>query len=327
MSLNKPTEETGEAGPTPLTPRSPAKDFQVAIAFDVGGTKLAAGLVRADGLVLARRTMATNAARGGEAVLQDCLALVGELRAEAVTAGVEPAAIGLGVCELVDLAGNVISDQTIKWRGVAVRERFGNELPVFVEADCRAAAWCEARLGAGREFASFLYVTIGTGISCTLVIDGRPYRGARGATGTMATSPLAVWCSACEGISRTALEKLAGGPGLVKRFNQLTGTNATGADEVLAAASQGEPSARRVIADAGESLGGMLGTLVNVLDPHAIIIGGGLGSAPGAYFELIDAATRATIWSDTQRDLPIRRASFGADAGLVGAGLVALGKE
>ncbi len=327
MNTQQPTEKTLEAGPTSLTLRSPVKDLRVAIAFDVGGTKSAAGLVRADGTILARRTMATNAGRGGEAVLQDCLALVGELRAEAVTAGVEPAAIGLGVCELVDLAGNIISDQTIKWRGLPIRECFGSQLPVFVEADCRAAALCEARLGAGRSFASFLYITIGTGISCTLVIDGRPYRGARGATGTMATSPLPVWCAACEGISRTALENLAGGPGLVKRFNQLTGANALGADEVLAAASQGEPAARRVIADAGESLGGMLGTLVNVLDPHAIIVGGGLGSAPGAYFELIDAATRATIWSDTQRDVPIIRASFGADAGLVGAGLVALGER
>ena len=327
MNSRKATESAGEAGAISLSQAAPGKDSLGAIGLDVGGTKLAAGLVRTDGTILARRTIATNAARGGEAVLQDCLALVGELRAEAVTAGVEPVAIGLGVCELVDLAGNVISDQTIKWRGVAVRERFGNELPVFVEADCRAAALCESRLGAGRDFASFLYITIGTGISCTLVIDGRPYRGARGATGTMATSPLPVWCSECEGISRIALEKLASGPGLVKRFNQLTGANALSAEAVLAAASQGEPAARRVIADAGESLGGMLGTLVNVLDPHAIIVGGGLGSAPGAYFELIDATTRATIWSDTQRNLPILRASFGADAGLVGAGLVALGER
>ena len=253
--------------------------------------------------------------------------LAGDLQREADALAVRPAAIALGVCELVDLAGNVISDQTIKWRGVPIRERFGGRLPVFVEADCRAAALCEARLGAGRNFGSFLYVTIGTGISCTLVIDGRPYRGARGATGTMATSPLPVWCSECEGISRTALEKLAGGPGLVTRFNQLTGANVQGADDVLAAASKGEPSARRIIADAGESLGGMLGALVNVLDPHAIIIGGGLGSAPGLYGNIIEAATRATIWSDTQRDLPIVRASFGADAGLVGAGLVALDRR
>jgi len=299
----------------------------VAIAFDLGGTKLAAGLVRADGTILARRTQATNASRGGEAVLQDCLVLAAELRGEALALGVQPGAIGIGICELVDLTGNIISDHTIKWRGLPVRERFGADLPLVIEADCRAAALCEARLGAGRSLPTFLYVTVGTGISCALVIEGRPYRGARGATGTMATNPLPVLCSECGAMSRTSLETLAGGPGLVAGFNELSASTATSAQDVLKRADAGDTVARRVVATSAESLGGMIGALVNVLDPHGVVVGGGLGSARGVYWDAIVRATRANIWSDMQRNLPVTRAGFGTDAGLVGAGLVALTAE
>ncbi len=299
---------------------------RVALAFDIGGTKLAAGLVRGDGSILTRRTQQTNAGRGGEAVMEDCLALVDELRAEASTLQLQPAAIGLGVCELVDLEGNIISDQTIKWRGVSVGERLGSGLPVVIEADCRAAALCEARLGAGRPHSTFLYVTVGTGISCSLVIDGEPYRGARGATGTMATSPLPVMCSECGAISRSSLEKLAGGPGLVGSFNELTGARYTSARQVLQRAESGDTVARRVLDTSAEYLGGMIGALVNVLDPHGVVMGGGLGSAAGYYWDAIESATRATIWSEAQRALPMVRAQFGADSGLIGAGLAGLAR-
>lgn len=322
-----PPEPAGKLEPgssTRPSPPAPARESPVAIAVDVGGTKIAAGIVRADGEILARRTQPTQATRGGEAVLQDCLALVAGLRTEARSLGIQPATIGLGVCELVDLAGNIVSEQTIKWRGIPVRERFGRELTVVIEADCRAAAFGEARLGAGRSFPTFLYVTVGTGISCSFVIDGRPYRGARGATGTMATSPLPVLCSECGAVSRTSLEQLAGGPGLVAAFNELRKFPVTGAHEVLKRAEAGDTAARRVVDTSAEVLGGMIGALVNVLDPHGVVIGGGLGSATGVYWEAILRATRASVWSDTQSELPILQAAFGADAGLIGAGLVAL---
>ena len=324
MNSPEPTESREPVSPAPSASVPPVKVRRVAISLDIGGTKIAAGLVRGDGKILVRRTIPTAADRGGEAVLQDCLDLIGSFQREAVKPDGQPVAIGLGICELVDLAGNIISDQTIKWRGVPVRERLGGELPVFIEADCRAAALCEARLGAGREFPTFLYVTVGTGISCTLVIEGRPYRGARGATGTMATSPLPFLCSECGAISRTSLEQVAGGPGMVARFNALSGGGIDGAQAVVQRATVGEAAARHVVETAAESLGGMIGTLINVLDPHGVVIGGGLGSAPGIFWEAIARAARAAIWSESQRELPIARASFGADAGLVGAALVAL---
>jgi len=95
-----------------------------AIGLDVGGTKIAAGLVAPDGKIIAHRVIPTLPQRGGEAVLEDALSLAAALREEAKAAGRSMVAIGVGVGELVDLHGNVASAQTIPWRGIPVQERF-----------------------------------------------------------------------------------------------------------------------------------------------------------------------------------------------------------
>src|SRR5882762_10482740 len=168
-----------------------------AIGLDVGGTKIAAGLVTPDGKVITKRVIPTLPQRGGEAVLEDVLALATSLRDEARVGGRNVVAIGVGVCELVDLQGNVMSAQTIPWRGLPVQERFSKVAPAVVEADSRAAAYCEARFGAGRNHRIFLYLTVGTGIGSSLVLDGLPYTGARGSSGTLASSPLTTHCGQC----------------------------------------------------------------------------------------------------------------------------------
>ena len=109
-----------------------------AIGLDVGGTKIAAGLVAPDGKIITRRVIPTLPQRGGNAILEDALLLATSLREEAKAAGWSVAAIGIGVGELVDLHGNVVSAQTIPWRGIPVQERFARLAPAVVEADSRA---------------------------------------------------------------------------------------------------------------------------------------------------------------------------------------------
>ncbi len=159
-----------------------AQEGSYAIGIDVGGTKCAAGLVDVkNGRVFAWRLRPTESARGGEAVLGDVIDLARSLQEEAARMGTKPVAIGVCVAELVDQQGQVLSDATIRWRGVEVRARIERELslPVHLNADVRAAARGEALFGAGRGCGSFLYVTVGTGISACLVIGGVPFAGAR----------------------------------------------------------------------------------------------------------------------------------------------------
>ena len=145
----------------------------LALGIDVGGTKIAAGLVdTGSGEVLRSERVPTRPERGGEAVLADCVVLAARLAAGDVP-------VGAGICEVVDLDGRVTSAETVDWRGLDVASAFG-AASVTVESDVRAAALAEARFGAGAGLGSFLYAGVGTGTSACLVVDGRPHRGARG---------------------------------------------------------------------------------------------------------------------------------------------------
>lgn len=291
-----------------------------AIGVDVGGTKIAAGLVTfPEGSLRARRVIPTDPKRGGKAVLAEARRVAAELAAEARAMKLEPRGLGIGVCELVDLAGNVVSANCVDWKGVPLQEQFGAIAPSVVEADVRAAALGEALFGAGKPFDTFLYLTVGTGISSCVVIEGKPFRGARGATGTIASSPLNNVCGSCGQVEHRSLEEVASGPALVLRYNEQALSRANSAEDVIAAASARDAVAVEIVRTAGEVLGRTVGWLVNALDPEAVIIGGGLGLSGAVYWEGLEASTRKQIWSDLHRQLPILPAGLGRDAGIVGA--------
>lgn len=266
--------------------------MSAAVGIDVGATKIAAALVELErGAVLRAARTATDAQRGPRAVLGDCVGLAREL-----AAGAEVAAVGIAVCELVGLDGRVHSAETVDWREVDVAGALAAIAPARVESDVRAAALAEARHGAGAGVPDFLYISVGSGISHCLVVDGRPRAGARGsAIGTGA--PL--------------VERWSGGVALARRSGHRD-----------AAAALADPAAAPVVADAAERLGVALAALVNALDPGAVIFGGGLGLQAG-YREAAVAAMRREIYDPRARDLPALAAGLGADAGVIGAALAA----
>jgi glucokinase len=295
-------------------------DSFFAVGLDIGGTKIAGGIVALpSGEILSKDIIMTLPQRGGDAVLSDALAFGRRLVQEAAGKGTDVTGIGVGVAELVDPDGNITSGQTIAWRGVPVRERFSEIAPAFVESDVRAAALAEAIWGAGKPFQIYAYVTVGTGISFTLVQDGRPYPGAHGNAIILSSGSLSTTCTECGAELHQVLEEFAAGPALVARYNQRSRQKAARAQEVTEAAARNDSVAIQVVQSAGEALGNSVGFLINLLDPESLIVGGGLGLAGGLYWESFVASTRKHIWSDTTRDLPILPALLGADAGLIGA--------
>jgi glucokinase len=264
----------------------------LAVGIDVGATKIAAGLVDVGrGAVLDRRLVATEAGRGPEAVLAGCVTLAREL-----AAGHEVRAVGLGVPELVGPSGRVRSAETLDWRTTDLVGALGVVAPARVESDVRAAALAEARHGAGRSVADFLYVSVGSGISHTLVAEGRPRVGARGSAMTTG-APL--------------VERSSGGLALARRTGHAT------AQDALA-----DPGATPIVQDAARRLGGVLAVLVNALDPGAVVVGGGLG-LDRRYREIAVAAMREAIYDPDVRRLDVIPATLGADAGVIGAALAA----
>lgn len=297
-------------------PRSPV-DQSLAIGVDVGGTKTALGLIGfPEARVIARQEIPTpQGAASGQPFLDAVCAVATRLRDSADR--VE--GIGVGLCELVDLDGAVSSSHRVHWRGLPVLRRFGAIAPAVIEADVRAAALAEARWGAGRAYRDLLYLNIGTGISSCWVREGVPHAGANGHALAIASSPIALTCSACGARSAYVLEDVAGGAALARRYGAAIGRPVRSAAEVIAAAMDAEPNAKGILEDAARAIGTSVGLAINMLDPEALLIGGGLGSRDGPYWEAIEREIRIQVWSDKARRLPILRATLGPDSGLIGA--------
>jgi glucokinase len=250
------------------------------VGIDVGATKVAAGLVDTTGWgVLERRRVAT--ARDGREVLRDCVRLADELHRPGV--------------ERVRPDGTLASAATIDWTALDVGAAFSHLAPIVVESDVRAAAVAETRLGAGRDRESMLFVNVGSGISHTLVVEGRPLAGARGNAIITGAPPVETWSS---GLA------LASGRG-------------ASPEEVLA-----DPASADLVAEAAVRLGQTLAILVNALDPSVVVIGGGLGFVRH-YRAMVVEATRPLIYAEETRGLDIVPAALGPDAALVGATLIA----
>jgi glucokinase len=166
-----------------------------------------------------------------------------------------------------------------------------------------------------------LYVTVGTGISSTFVIDGVPWPGARGNALVLSSGDLAVIDTGTGEVVRSVLEEWAAGPALVARYEERGGQRGLATHDLLHLAGQGDLLASRVVGHAAEALGSAIGQAVNLLDPHLVVIGGGLGLAGGSWWERIVAAARRSIWSEETRSLPIVPARLGTAAGIVGAAL------
>ena len=296
----------------------PQRDFldgTFAIGIDVGGTKIAGAIVNlTTGAIAARRQIPTDCRRGGEPVLEDVAQLARDLLVDAMRMRITPQTLGVGVAELVDPQGQIFSDYRIEWKGIDVQDRLSAILPTTVSSDVRAAALAEARYGAGHGIADFFYVTIGTGVSGVLVQDGIPYAGSRGAALVIANGLTRHHCPQCGHVTTGIVEDIASGPGLVAAYS-----DAKTGEDVLAAARTGDTNAHHVIDHATHELGRVLSLLAGSLDPAAIIIGGGLGSAPGPYFDSLTRSINAGLWDKDARKLPILQAALGPDAGVIGA--------
>ena len=200
--------------------RSPA----VALGIDVGGTKVALGLVDAAGRVMETSRIKNRTADSADGLLKR---VTDEARRLARTAGSdEVAAVGVGLCELIDLQGQVRSSASVPWSRQQILDALSPIGPVVVEADVRAAALAEARFGAGQDYDSFAFVTVGTGISSCLVLGGVPYAGSHGTAQLLGSGPITMTCPDCGVRRRVSLENLAAGPALVEQFERQTGVNA-----------------------------------------------------------------------------------------------------
>lgn len=271
-----------------------------------------------------REVFPTQPALGAARVRGQLVTTLGRLRSELVLAERPP--VGVSVPELVDVDGLVVTDVVVpgltgdlrEWTDIGV---------VRVESDVRAAALAEARVGAGRVFPSFAYVSIGTGISSAFVQHGIVWPGAHGAAILLGSGPFGPRLHPDGRLLLRpdgrpySLEELASGKALVAEY-RARGGRAESAREVLDRYAY-DRLAAQVVAQAGATAGQGVAQLVNVLDPHGVIVGGGLGCVDGPYWQSLEAAARTHIWADAVRRITMLRTGLGPDAAAIGAALAA----
>jgi glucokinase len=306
-----------------------------AIGLDVGGTKIAAARVGADGAILAAHRVpspATDPNRILEAMVEVASAVYTD----------EVEAVGIGAAGLVEWETGVITySPNLAWRNVRLVEYVGGALgvPAIADNDATAAAWGEYRFGAGRGYRHLLLVTVGTGIGGGIVTDGRIYRGAHGFAaeiGHIIVEPGGPVCGcgnhgcweqvasghAIERAGREAAERYPHSG--IARLAEGVPERVTGS-LVTRAAVDGDETARAILAKVGRRLGEGIAGLVNVLDPQVVVIGGGAMAAGDLLLEPARRSFAGTVEGpDARPAVPIVPAELGNDAGVVGAAALAL---
>jgi len=306
------------------------------IGLDVGGTKIA--IARLEGAELVAHELVTTTRSGSEPLLEQIAGLISRHRTPAV------AAVGLGVPSVVEFAtGRARSSVNVPLQDVplraVLRERL--ELPVFVDNDATVAALAEAHDGRRFDVPDLIAFTVGTGIGAGLVLGGRVYRGATGAAGEAGHQiiglDLAAGAPAAGAFPQPgSLEALAsggalgalareaargGGGALARRAAE--GRTLTGVDAVEAARA-GDADALAALRVLGERLGVGIANAINLLDPLAVVVGGGVAAGAG---ELLLAPARETaarfVLPGVGQRTEIRLARHGAEAGVRGAALLA----
>jgi glucokinase len=287
----------------------------------MGGTKLLGGVMTRDGTIVRRHEVPTTKT-SEEALLAEVDAVVTSLLDNDVRA------LGFGVPSTIDQrTGRAVWSANIPLTDVPFRDRFAERfsLPVGLDNDANAAAIAEWQLGAGRGTDHMIMLTLGTGVGGGLILNGRPFRGAIGAAAELGHVVVEFDGRPCQGFCRGRghIEAYATGLAASRDAAEALGG---GADSrvLLERARAGDPAALGVLDGIARRLGATIGSLVNIFNPEAIVIGGGWGKAAGEF--LLEGAREVMLREALSpgRDLVrIVPAELGPDAGVVGAGFVA----
>jgi glucokinase len=310
-------------------------DAQLAIGIDIGGTKIAGGVVDRTGRIHAELEEPTPPRSGAVVIAALLVDLVARLRETH-----DVAAVGVGAAGVVRWPeGRVLWAPNNSYQNWAIRDEVEREtgLPAVVDNDANVAGFAEARLGE-RPYDQMLFLTVGTGIGACVVLDGQIYRGPTGMgaeLGHMIVDPLGPRCgcglhgcleavASGTALSRMGREAAAADPGgLIAQLGRADG--AVTGHTVTAAAEQGDPVAEDIFCRLGRWLGIGIASLATVFELEAVVIGGGVIRTGALLLDPTRAAAREYAYAPQARGVPpVVPATFGSDAGMIGAALLAL---
>ncbi|HVC79797.1 MAG TPA: ROK family protein [Chloroflexota bacterium] len=307
-------------------------DKTAALAIDLGGTRIKAGIV-VDHQVVLQRIVPTEDALGFEHVLDQIFTVSEQLLGERPAVG-----IGLSLPAVIDVARGTVLDVRKNLSGLigfplvdTLQQRF--RLPVAVENDARLYGLGEMLAGAGRGVENLVCLTLGTGVGCCVVRDGDILRGSHGTGGILGGHmTIETYGPLCTCGNIGCVEAFCGAPALVRAMEErlasdpehpLSGEPSVTPELIMTAAARGDSLASAVLAEYARHLAAAVVSYIHVYDPDAMILGGGLMHGADLILPPVREYARAHAWTSPPRPIPVRAASLGDSAALVGAaGLV-----
>ncbi len=308
--------------------------------IDIGGTNIKYGLVDGRGKILFKEQRPTMVEKGADPLMHLVTNISERLLYHAAEEDLPVKYLGVGTPGAVDRTGKVISlsPNINGWQGMEIgkllRERLN--LPVLVDNDVNAMAVAESRFGAAVGYQSVVCVAVGTGVGGGIVINGKLWRGANftaGEIGHMSINTngpqcrcgnkgcLEVYCSSAAIIGKI---KARIGNELPPIFEEVLESNIENLSikRVFAAAKKGDPDAMAVITETAEHLGAGLASVVNLINPEIVVIGGGVADGGAGFVETVSAEIRKRAFGSATENLRVARATLGNDAGFIGAGIL-----
>ncbi|HIC88273.1 MAG TPA: ROK family protein [Anaerolineae bacterium] len=317
----------------------------LALGVDIGGTKIAIGVVDEDGRLLEHARWATDHSLGPPGILADIVCRARRLLDELDIEPTALTAVGVGCGGPLDRArGRVLSPPNLPgWDDLDVlspfRDAFG--IPAFLENDVNAAAWGEKQFGIGRNVSDMLYVNLGTGIGGGLIVNGRLLHGVGDGAGEIGHTTVLPQGPRCSCGNRGCLEVLASGTGIARRARQvlregrfslirdLAGgeLDRVTAQHVLEATRRGDPLACYLWQETVTYIAIAVGNAVSLLAPELIVFGGGVAAAGELLFKPLRKRLARRVRLVPVEHIPIVPASLGDQVGILGAAAIAFSEE
>jgi glucokinase len=298
------------------------------VGIDLGGTNIRAALAESATSHGPRSERRSPAGESPESVVAACVATALD-----ACGGEKPDGVAVGIPgPLNPRTGVVFAAPNLgEWDHVDARRLFADALgcPVAIQNDAKLAGYAEWVSGAGAGTENMIFITVSTGIGAALIFDGRLYGGAVGASGEI--GHLKVGGDAvCALGHRGCLEAVASGTAIGKNARDAVArgekSSMSSLDAELIdgqavndAAQAGDSLARRIIGDAGGVVGTAIGSLINLLNPEVVVVGGGVMDAGELFFDPLRQAVAATAVEVSARACRVVAAGLGTDAGLAGA--------
>jgi glucokinase len=292
------------------------------IGIDIGGTGIKAALTDEAGVVL-ESAKAPTPADNLQELLDAVAGLVKKLQSKGTVGGV-----GVGVAGLLSTRTRILetSPNIPCIHHVNLEEQLRNTLSlhVFTENDANAGAYGEWRAGAGKGMQNMAYLTIGTGLGCGLILCGQMFRGTSGYAGEFGHTVVEPDGRPCACGSHGCLETRVSATGIMQTARQANiGDEISSAEDLYDAAMRGNTAARAIFEETGRYLGIACSNLINLLNPEAIVVGGGVMASGDLLLDAAREEARRRAFPPSVRDCPIVQSHLWPDSGTIGAAMLA----